>query len=109
MATWLKVMEQLLTAMDTHDWNVDLSKQYFMRGEKLLYGWRVIFQGEEVAQHLDEIAKIVMSAPLAQKQLDEVPLGASPDRNALRAGKGAQPLNKAVVGPLALKTLPTGG
>lgn len=107
--TWLLMMERLLVQGASAGWNVDLSKQYLMRGQKLLYGWRVIFQADNIVEHLKDITVVVSSVPIVRRQLDEVPLHASPNRNALRMGKGAQPTGKAVVGPMALRTLNTGG
>lgn len=109
LPTWLLTMERLLVQSTSAGWSVDLSKQYLMRGQKLLFAWRVIFQAENVAEHLKDITTVISSVPVVRRQLQEVPLHGNPNRNALRMGKGAQPTGKAVVGPLALRTLNTGG
>jgi hypothetical protein len=101
IGTWLAVLERLLIYAEKAAWNVDLSKQYFMRGTKLLYGWRLIFQAEGVAQYAEGIAAIISQVPAVQRQLDEVKLYGGVDRTKLHEGKGAQPMFKAVVGPAA--------
>ena len=100
--TWLRVIQNLLVYGDSAPWSVDVSKQYFMRGQKLMYGWRLIFQGEGVSQYLQHIIQVVNSTPEVQQQLMEVPLHTGRDRNSLRNGKGAQSVIGARVGPLAL-------
>lgn len=90
MATWLVLLESLLRVSgDSKLWTFDVSKQYFLRGNKLLYGWRLIFQGESLSQVMPEILALVRSAKPVQSLVD-IPLHASPNRNALKNGKGAQ-------------------
>ena len=102
MPNWLIVIQQLLLNQEDAPWNVDISKQYFLRGGKVLYGWRLIFQGEELESYLDQIIEIVHGSPHAKRTVDEVPLvGCSPDRNVPKRGKGAQGVLGAVVGPAA--------
>jgi len=107
---WLLVMQWLLTKSETTDWKIDLSKQYFLRGQKLLYGWRIIIQSENLSKHYSDIVSTIMSVPSPVKELDEVPLAAPPNRNALSGtGKGAQPTMSAVVGPMARAQIRAGG
>ena len=101
MANWLVIMQRLLLRADKSPWKVDISKQYFLSSGKVLFGWRLIFQGEGIAGYLSEISQTVDGAPKARVEIDEVPLHASPSRNALVRGKGAQGVLTAVVGPLA--------
>ena len=105
IGTWLLVMERLLVGEKNAAWNVDISKQYFMRGAKLLYGWRVIFRADGIAQHLNEIAQVIQTTPMVQRQLDEVALHGGVDRTSLRGGKGAQPMFTAVVGAAAQRQM----
>ena len=100
-AVWLGAVEALLRSARDQPWDVDISRQYFLRGEKLMWGWRVIFQGDQLSQHIDGINAVVLSARPAVQQLEEVPLSVSPNRNQVRNGKGAQPTGSAVVGPMA--------
>lgn len=104
MPTWLETMQRLLARGHSARWDVDISKQYFLRGEKLLFGWRVILQAEGLASCLPDIVSTVASAPQVSRQLEEAPLHASPNRNVVKRGKGAQPIDRAVVGPMALRT-----
>jgi len=103
MPTWLAVMRDILIASSQAQWTADLSRQYFLRGDKVFFGWRIIIQGPEVQQHLNHVSQVVNSTqmPTSRHQLDEVALHAPPNRNALRNGKGAQSSLRAVVGPMA--------
>jgi len=97
---WLRVMEQLLLQAQNAEWNIDLSKQYFLRGSRVLYGWRIIVQAAGVAQHDRLLAGIVIGTPVVQTQLQEVRLYGRGSNDAMqRGGRGAQPLFQAVVGP----------
>jgi hypothetical protein len=100
---WLLVVERLLLREQEPDcaWNLDISKQYFLRGNRLLYGWRVILQAPSVAEHVDELVNIAKTTPMVQRQLEEVALVGGTDYSQLKGGKGAQSLFKAVVGPAA--------
>lgn len=102
MPGWLNVIRDLLLAAEDEPWSIDISRQYFLRGKKLFFGWRLILQGQDISQHVPQICKIVRAVDVSPgRELDEVPLHASPNRNALRNGRGAQPMEKAVVGPMA--------
>lgn len=89
----LRVIQRLLLAAESSEWNMDASKQYFMRGGRLTYGWRFIFQGENIETHLSSIITIINNTDKVVQQLTEVRLhGASPNRNMPTAGgKGARP------------------
>jgi hypothetical protein len=64
-----------------------------MRGDKLLYGWRIIFQADDIVKYLPEIASTIDSTPMAMSTpTDEIPLHGNPNRYALNNGKGAQPM-----------------
>lgn len=101
MPTWLLAMRALLLSTEGAPWSVDLSRQYFLRGEKLFFGWRIIIQSNNIQEQLPTIISIIQSVQYVQAQVDEVPLHVRADRNALRNGKGAQPTATAIVGPLA--------
>lgn len=106
MPAWLIIMRDLLAAAEGASWSIDLSRQYFLRGDKLFFGWRIILQGDGIQQHMPSIAAVVQrSASPPVRQADEVRLHAPQDRNALRNGRGAQPMGTAVVGPLAKSQL----
>ena len=102
MGDWLIIIQRLLGRSEEADWNIDISKQYFLRSGKILYGWRLIVQADEVAGHLDEIVSLVTSSPRSKKEITEIPLtGAGAHRTTLKRGKGAQSVLNASVGPLA--------
>jgi len=47
---WIVGMQHLLLQASRSPWNVDVSRQYFLRGELMVWGWRLIFQHEDVEQ-----------------------------------------------------------
>ena len=100
MPNWLVVMQELLQASETAPWSVDLSKQYFLRNGRLIYGWRFILQAPDVLEHLDAVIKAVEKAPRARRIIEEQPLaGASAHRNTLVRGRGAQSTLRSQTGP----------
>jgi hypothetical protein len=102
MGDWLIIIQRLLGSSEEADWNIDISKQYFLRGGKILYGWRLIVQANEVVNHLEEIVALVTSSPRSKKEITEIALtGAGVHRTTLKRGKGAQSVLNASVGPLA--------
>jgi hypothetical protein len=106
---WLLVLRQLLRAADRSPWSIDISKQYFLREDKVMYGWRVIVQAEGVAQHYADVIKVIATTPRPRAIVDEQPLpGVRGDRNApsvSNRGKGAQGSLSAVVGPMAVAAM----
>lgn len=105
MAGWLILVQRLLLQSDRSPaWSVDISKQYFLRNDQVVFGWRLIFQGKELEAHLYEIEQTITNAPRARAFVDEQILaGAQANRNAPNSsGKGAQGVLKAAVGPQAV-------
>jgi len=103
---WLLIVRHLLLASDV--WSVDVSKQYFIKGGKLVFGWRVLFQFPESFLY-DPIVSAINSAPKARIILEEQPLmGARSDRNVPNSqnnGRGAQSSLNATIGPAAIRQL----
>lgn len=105
LPTWQITMDRLLAFEESAPWNVDISKQYFRRGGKVMYGWRLIFQAENIEATLDNIATVINAAPRAKTVVNEQALpGVKGDRNvpAGRRGKGAQGVLSAKVGAAAV-------
>ncbi len=105
MAGWLILVQRMLIQSDkSPNWSVDISKQYFLRNEQVVFGWRLIFQGKELEAYLYEVEQTITNAPRARAFVDEQVLaGAQASRNAPDAtGKGAQGVLKAAVGPQAV-------
>ena len=75
---WLLVVKNLLQGQMNAQWKVDISKNYFLRGEHVIYGWRLIFQtpdGSPLEPHIPAIVKAIMTAPhTATGELKEFPL-----------------------------------
>lgn len=104
MNGWLIVIQRLLAAAERSPWNIDISKQYFLKNDRVVFGWRLIFQGEEIWNQIEALAQLVWNTPRPREIIDEQPLpGVRGDRNVPSAtGKGAQGVLKAAVGPVAV-------
>lgn len=104
MPGWLIIVQRLLIQASKAAWSVDISKQYFLRNDQVVFGWRLIFQGQDLEQHLPAIGQVIVNAPRARAFVSEQILaGASPTRNEPGpTGKGAQGVLKAAVGPQAV-------
>jgi hypothetical protein len=101
---WLSVLKQLDLAAGAASWTADLSKKYNVRGDRLFYAWRLIFQSEDnIENHYKDIARVIRQAPQpVSREVTEIALpGASANRNMPKRGKGAQNPLRAVVGPAA--------
>jgi len=106
---WLLVVHHLKRLEEGAAWGIDISKPYFPRNDKLVFAWRIILQGEGVAQYYAAVAQGVGNSPRARATVEEQALpGARANRNAPSVnnrGKGAQSSLKATVGPFALAAL----
>lgn len=95
VANWLLLVRNLLIRVQVTGcpWRADVSKSYFLKGEKVVYGWRLVLQapGLDVRTCIPDMISTVRGAPQASHvSVEEVPLvGASPNRNSLNRGKGA--------------------
>jgi hypothetical protein len=60
----LPVIHALLTqsGQPTALWTCDISKMYILREGKVLYGWRIIFQGDDLARHYEQIIATITAA-----------------------------------------------
>lgn len=111
MKNWLLLLHHLLSNQGAA-WKVDASKYYFLSGGRLVFGWRLLFQGAGIASQYGEIAAVIGSAPFDNSvEVTSVRLGGvDADRNAGGVGRrGASPIDKAVVGPMALSARMRGG
>lgn len=104
---WVLIVHHMLVQMAQRPWKVDISKHYFIRdmesGPRMFYAWRLIFQADLVADHLEDISGVVRSSPQpARVELQEYPLpGAGANRNEHKNGKGAGNVDKVLLGPMA--------
>lgn len=108
---WLIVVYRLLKAAD-QVYRVDISKQYFIRNDKVVFGWRVVFEGDNLEKYYEFITNIVAESPQsASFELDEVVLpGANRDRNNTAGGRrGAMSALNPVVGAAAVMRKMQGG
>lgn len=108
---WKIVKYRLLKAMEQRPWKVDLSKSYFIKKEtdKMVFAWRILLQGEDIAQHYADVINIIQSSPPARAEVMEIPLVGN-SRNDTAGGKrGAGPAGTVPVGPLAVAQKARGG
>lgn len=107
---WLIIVRQLLVRSGSSDapWTADISKSYFLRSGRVMFGWRLIFQGADIEQHIPDIITTITNSPRPRATVESQPLaGASASRNQQTPGslKGAAPTGKSVVGPIASRML----
>jgi hypothetical protein len=101
---WLIIVRQILVRSGAAPWSADVSKSYFLRSGQVMFGWRLIFQGQGIEQYLPDIVATVVDSPRPKSTVMEQPLaGASANRNKQTPGslKGAALTGKSVVGPVA--------
>jgi len=109
---WKIVKYRLLVAMEDRPWKVDISKSYFIKKEtkKMVFAWRVLLQGDGIAQHYADIINIIATSPPARADVMEIPLSGGADRNNPSGGRrGAGPAGTVPVGPLAVRQKSMGG
>jgi hypothetical protein len=105
---WLIIVRQLLIRGAEAPWSVDISKSYFLRSGRVMFGWRLIFQGQDIAQHAVDMVSTITNSPRAKATIESQPLaGASANRNQQTPGslRGAAPSGSAVVGPMASRMM----
>ena len=107
----LPVIHALLTGAEdaTARWTCDISKQYVIRNRKVLYGWRIIFQGDALAEQYVQIAAIINSAQRPSRvEVDFAPLaGYAPGQ--MRGGVNAKGKGSSSAGSIPLAMQRGGG
>jgi hypothetical protein len=110
---WVAIIDHILDVMEVRPWKADISKYYFKKKEtgKTVYAWRVLLQGENIAQHYADITNVIRTTRAARVDVVEIPLGgAGLDRNNPAGGKrGAGPAGTVAVGPMAVMQKMRGG
>ena len=86
---WLIGVHHLLATAEATPWNLDISRQYFLRDGSLVYAWRMIFQHAEVATHIPQIVSAIAGAPRARFEVEEVAISQGPRTMMNERGKGA--------------------
>ena len=112
MDTWLFIIHHLILVTDSSPWSIDISKQYFNRGGKLMWGWRLIIQsgGGDFETEVRDVINQIGASPKARPILQEQPLpGGGRHSQGLQRGKGAQSVLNPIVGPMALLQQKMGG
>lgn len=105
MNNWLIVIRQLLLHSRKAAWKTDISKDYFLLGDKVVYAWRLILQADVIDTHLAEITQLInASPPTNRSEVTEMPLpGVTADRNSMAGGRrGAGPVDRVLLGPAAV-------
>lgn len=59
------VIHRLISVSDVpgNPWTCDVSKKYIIHNDKLLYTWRLIFQGAGLAEQYPNITQTILNAP----------------------------------------------
>lgn len=112
MGGWILVIHQLLShAEQGAPWSIDISKQYFLKGGRVVFGWRIIIQSPSIEAAVPSLVAVIQGTPrTGGGETTEMPLiGASVNRNTVIRGKGAAPSGKLMTGPDALANLRGGG
>jgi len=88
---WIVGIRHLLMKSLSSPWNLDVSRQYFLRGEQMVWGWRLIFQHDDINSHIADIITTISAAPRAKFEVTEQRLpGVKGQRRVMNAkGKGA--------------------
>lgn len=105
---WVKIVERILLAEPSqagkpHAWASHICRRYFLKefpdGPKMVFGWNIAFQSNDIATSLDFISRVIrgekIQTPKGKNELDEMPLsGAGSSRKAPKKdgpgkGKGA--------------------
>lgn len=80
MYKWKAFLQYALLAQAAATWKIDLSKSYFLRGEDVVYAWRVIVQNPS-----GDFLRAVEDMPTPAVEIMEVALpGVAIDRNSRR-------------------------
>lgn len=109
-ANFLEAARRLLSASKDHDWDVDPSKVWLLRGSRLVHAYRLIFQGEDVLSNAALFVEIISASPKQAVELQSVELpGGDRYRRGYKRGKGAAPTGQAPVGPNAVQHVLRGG
>jgi hypothetical protein len=103
----LPVIHALLTASEqASQWSCDISKNYILNEGKVLYCWRIIFQGTPIVSSYVKILSVIDSASRpARVELDSMLLpGCKP--NQVRGGVNARGKGSSSIGefPLILQS-----
>jgi hypothetical protein len=108
---WKIVKYRLLIAMEERPWKVDLSKSYFIKTEtkKMVFAWRILLQGENIAQHYADIISVISTSPSARAEVMEIPLVGNSRNDTTGGRRGAGPVGSVAVGPFALQQRTRGG
>ena len=105
-ATWLGMMDAIAQREEREGvtWKIDISRKYFRRNGVLVFAWRLIIQGPDLENQLNDIIQAAMQIPQARGETMEIGLhGSSADRNAIKNGKGAGATGKVLAGPAAIQ------
>jgi hypothetical protein len=88
---WVVGIQHLLVQEQSKPWNVDISRQYFLRNGVVVWGWRLIFQHEDIEAMCGDIIKVIAAAPRARFEVEEQALpGVTGPRHTMTArGKGS--------------------
>ncbi len=94
---WTELLHKILLIADeeseeVHAWQCHFCQNYFLKDQKMVYGWNISIQSREMNISVEMISRALKGLPLRntnKRELDEFPLhGAPADRNAPKGGRG---------------------
>lgn len=88
---WTIFRQHMLEVSMKRSWSYDGSRQDLLRGGALVWGWRLIFQHEDIEAQVPDIIGVIQSCPRAKFEVEEQALpGVQGQRRTMNArGKGA--------------------
>jgi len=93
---WLVALHHILTSAATRTgWTIDVSKHYFIRGGKLIFGWPIIMQTKDFDAAVADLMNIITTTPRGvSRELTEFPLvGTGRSRMAGPGERGAHSIS----------------
>lgn len=111
---FLPVLHKLMIQARNSDWTVDISKHYFLSEDRVRFGWRIIFESQDIQKSFEDITNTILSAPSPSRvEITSIDLpGHKPGvmRGGVNArGKGATGVFETNTGLAAIQRLSRGG
>lgn len=94
---WVDMLKKVLVASEeeakeVHAWQCHFCKNYFLKGDNMVWGWNVSIQSREMSHSLDKVSLVIKGQPIrvaSNREVEEFPLfGAPADRNSPKNGRG---------------------
>lgn len=101
---WVEVVKKILIAAEqergaVHAWQTHICRNYFLKGDNLVFGWNISIQSQQMSSTLDVLSRLIRGEPIREKapveELEEFPLHAPANRGVPNEkGKGVRNIGK---------------